>query len=159
VRLRGLVRGLRDAAATVAAEANGAGWSEWAASSARETSEPTAVDIDQSYLPTHLRTLPLDLPRGAVRWVDDVRSLAAVVAQLSTEAAVGIDTEWVPDASSRSSGASSRSSGASGRKGSATRRAESPTALVQLSGERCVALLDATRLGRECPGGVRSGSP
>ena len=108
VRLRELVRGLRDAAVTVAAEANGAGWSEWAASSARETSEPTAVEIDQSYLPTHLRTLPLDLPRGAVRWVDDVRSLAAVVAQLSTEAAVGIDTEWVPDASSRSSGASSR---------------------------------------------------
>ena len=151
VRLRGLVRGLRDAAATVAAEANGAGWSEWAASSARETSEPTAVDIDQSYLPTHLRTLPLDLPRGAVRWVDDVRSLAAVVAQLSTEAVLGIDTEWVPDASSRSSGASSRSSGASGRKGSAARRVESPTALVQLSGERCIALLDATRLGRECP--------
>ena len=31
VQARALVRGLRDAAATVAAEANGAGWSEWAA--------------------------------------------------------------------------------------------------------------------------------
>jgi len=159
-RARALVRGLRDAAATVAAEANGAGWSEWAAggrhgapvrggaSIGGGTSTAEAAEVDQSYLPRHMRYLPLDLPRGAVRWADDARSLAAVVAALSLDAVIGIDSEWVPDGSGAGSG---RRSGQKGSSEKARRRTESPTALLQLSGERCVALLDATKLGRECP--------
>ena len=158
---RALVRGLRDAAATVAADANGAGWSEWAAGCRRgarggdgasigggAAAASTAAEVDQSYLPRRMRYLPLDLPRGAVRWADDARSLAACVAALSLDAVIGIDSEWVPDGSGAGSG--SRSGYRKGSSG-ARRRTESPTALLQLSGERCVALLDATKLGRECP--------
>ena len=74
---RALVRGLRDAAATVAADANGAGWSEWAAGCRRgarggdgasigggAAAASTAAEVDQSYLPRRMRYLPLDLPRG-----------------------------------------------------------------------------------------------
>ena len=152
VQARALVRGLRDAAATVAAEANGAGWSEWAAGHGAlgGGGASTAAEVDQSYLPRRMRYLPLDLPRGAVRWADDARSLAACVAALSLDAVIGIDSEWVPDGSFGASGSSRRSGNSKGSSG-ARRRLESPTALLQLSGERCVALLDATKLGRECP--------
>ena len=66
VQARALVRGLRDAAATVAAEANGAGWSEWAAGCRRGASggdgASTAAEVDQSYLPRRMRYLPLAYP-------------------------------------------------------------------------------------------------
>jgi hypothetical protein len=46
-----------------------------------------------------LSYLPLDLPRGAVCFVDSVGGLAGAAASLSGDSVIGLDTEWRPQGS------------------------------------------------------------
>ena len=77
--------------------------------------------------------LPLDLPSGAVVFADDARSLRRAVNCLARDAVIGLDTEWRPDSAAQ---------------GGAPRK--NKTSLLQLAGQRSVALLDVPSLCLSC---------
>jgi hypothetical protein len=141
------------AAAHARADASDSGWSAWGAAALGTTgggSEVRRGDFDSMHrvAPSSVAAityqyLPLDLPRGAVLFVDNSEDLAAAAASLSRDAVIGLDSEWRPDGGGRSGGSSSVDV--------SPMSPYSPTALLQLAGERSVVLLDMIKLGSECP--------